>query len=238
MKFIKYDNLNMEFKLFKSEVDYEYIFNNLEEDIKNDLHFLTDFYYARLVEELKDLISMTLLIPNMKNIDNIPIKTYLFIVRDYKILLQGNTQTYPKVKIGVNICLHLKDHYNIENTESLQGLYLLNCDTSNEEEFKNYIYILLFYIHIIMNEFSYHPLLKNIYHYEDIQRFVEIKSAHIRLFGEFQQCSVCMENTTSMTKCKHMLCQKCACNLEKKICPICRRSIIVEDNMEVQFYLT
>ena len=89
-----------------------------------------------------------------------------------------------------------------------------------------------------MNQFSYHPLLKNIYHDTDIEIFAEIKSAHIRLFGEFQQCSVCMENTTCMTKCKHMLCQKCACSLEKKICPICRRTITTEDNMEVQFYIT
>jgi len=239
MKFIKYDKLYMEFKLFKSEVDYEYIFNNLDEDIKEDLNFLATVYYERLVEELKDLITLNLLIPNMKSIDDIPVKIYLFIVRDYKLLVEsGSVTDYPKVKIGVNICLYLKDHYTDDATDSLQTLYFLNCDTSDQEIFKTYIYNLLFYTHIIMNNFSYHPLLTNIYHEEDIENFVEIKTAHIRLFGEFQQCSVCMENTISMTKCKHILCQRCACNLIKKVCPICRRSIVNEDNMEVQFYIT
>ena len=216
MKFIKYDSMDMEFKLFKSEVDYEYIFDNLDDDIKDDLHFLTSFYYERLNEELGDMVTLNLLIPNMKNIDSIPVKVFLFIVRDYKILVDSNTQQYPKVKIGVNVCLYLKDHYKVDMTESLQTIYFLNCDITNEEIFKNYIYNLLFYTHIIMNEFFFHPLLKNLYHEQDIDRFIEIKSAHIRLFGEFKECSVCLENTTSMTKCKHMLCQKCACNLEKK----------------------
>ena len=238
MKFIKYDSLNMEFKLFKSEVDYEYIFDNLDDDIKDDLCFLTTFYYERLIEELGDMVSLNLLIPSIKNIDSIPVKIFLYIVKDYKILIDGNSEQHSKVKIGINICLYAKDHYIVDRTESLQTLYFLNCDTANQEMFKNYIYNLLFYTHIIMNEFSFHPLLKNLYHEQDIDKFAEIKSAHIRLFGEFKQCSVCMENTTSSTKCNHMLCQKCACNLQKKICPICRRSISIEDNMEIQFYIT
>ena len=240
MKFIKYDSISMEFKLFKSNVDYEYIFNNLDEDIKEDISFLTQYYHERLVEELKDLITLNLTLPNTKSIDDIPVKTYLFIVKDYKILVDSaNTQEeYTKVKIGIHVCLYLKDHYTFDTTGSLQTLYFLNCDTADEEIFKNYIYNLLFYTHIVMNYFCYNPLLKNIYHEEDIERFVEIKSAHIRLFGNFEQCSVCMENTTSMTKCKHMLCQKCACSLSKKLCPICRRPITTDDNMEVQFYIT
>jgi len=227
----------MEFKLFKSEVDYEYIFNNLEYGIKVDLYFLTNYYYISLLEKLKDSLTLNLIIPNVKSINGIPVKVYLYIVKDYKTSVD-NINERTNMKIGLNVCLNSKDYYTIDTTESLQTIYFLNCDTTDKEVFINYIYNLLFYTHIIMNEFCYNPLLKNIYHREDIQKFAAIKSAHIRLFGEFEQCSVCLENTTSMTECKHMLCQKCACSLVKKICPICRRSIDNEDDLEVHFYIT
>jgi hypothetical protein len=232
MKFIKYDSINMEFKLFRSEVDYEYKFNNLEEEIVKDLTYLTDFYHERLLEELVDMVTINILMPVTKKIDDIPVKIYFFAVEDYKALLGAN-QINTKLKMGINVCLYLKDHYMVDISETLQTVYFNRCDISDEDMFKNYIYNLLFYTHIIVNEFCYHPLLRNLYHEEDIENFIEIKSTHIRLFGDFETCSVCMENTTCMTKCKHMLCQKCACTLDKKICPICRRSIMID----VQYYL-
>ena len=38
-------------------------------------------------------------------------------------------------------------------------------------------------------------------------------------------CSVCMETTTTKTKCNHLLCYECWEKINKKICPLCRKNI-------------
>lgn len=221
--FIKYKQIVSEFKAYKSIVNYENYFNNLPNNIKHDLNFLTDYHYKDFKKnEMDEILTITLKIPSVKKINGLPISMNLYLVKDCQLtpFLEGLTN-----KIGINVCLYSKQHISDDSSDLLQNIYLLDCNINNEDNFKNYIYNILFYGHMIIKYFEYHPLLKFIYHKDDIPNLVNIRQTYIRVFGEENTCSVCMEQTITKTICGHYICQECFCLLDKKICPLCRKEI-------------
>jgi len=220
-----------EFK-YDSVVNYEQIFNNISDDVKNDLILVSNYYYSFLIDELKKRNNVSTPINSIKKIDNMPVKIYLYVITNYKEYHNDE----EIVKLGVNISLLMKDHINKYEYDLLQNIYILNCNINNENCFKNYIYNILFYTHIIMKEFHYHPLLYYIHHKDDIDNIVNLKLSFIRLFGNKNiECSVCYEKTITKTACNHYLCQKCFCSLIEKICPLCRENLIDEDDYDYNY---
>ena len=132
--------------------------------------------------------------------------------------------------MGFTVYLKQADILNyLESDGVLQNVYFLIKDNINNDEFKNYIYNLLFYAHVVINNFAYSPMLNYLYHCDDIGYLEELKEVHIRLFGENKECSVCTEQTIGKTSCGHDLCQKCYCCIKNKKCPICRKLLYNEN---------
>ena len=78
-------------------------------------------------------------------------------------------------------------------------------------------------MHIFVRDFKYNSLFINLYHNVDIENMLKIRNRSIRLYGNHNECCVCLENTIVKTDCKHFLCQKCFSKLsEPKTCPMCR----------------
>ena len=234
--FIKYNGLLKESKLYSTKVDYETIFDNLEENVVDNLSKLTDYYYEYIKTQLDTLKTITIPIYLDKKIDNIPVKLYIYINTDYKEFI-NNSQ--PTVKIGVNVSLPSKEYISSDYFDVVQNIHILHCDIDNVEIFKNYVYNTLFYGYIILNEFSFNPMLKFLNHDEDIEDLVEISTAHIKLFGDENECCVCNEETITKTKCNHGICQQCYSSLDKKICPMCRKNLTTDDDYtgEIFFYV-
>ena len=219
-EFIKYNGILKEFKIYTSRVDYEYIFDNLDEEVKYDLCLLVDYYYTYLKSQLENLDTISTIIHNERKIDEIPVYLFLYISKDYKPYINMQNST---VKIGINVTLPSTQLISPEYYNTLQNIYLLDCDLENEDDFKNYIYNTLFYGYIIARDFAFNPAFKYLNHKDDVNELLEIFKAYNRLFGEKIECSVCMEQTITKTVCNHIICQKCYVKLEKKICPMCRK---------------
>jgi hypothetical protein len=108
-----------------------------------------------------------------------------------------------------------------------------NSRSITETKIKNYIYNLLFYIHIFVNNFVFDSLFDHFYHKDDIEPMKNIRLRIIRLFGnQDSECCVCGENSITTTECNHILCNKCFSKLPSKTCPMCRSNL---DNEEQNF---
>jgi hypothetical protein len=235
-KFIKYSGIQKEFKIYSTQVDYENLFNNLSEEIREELKLLTEYYFQYIKTQLENLNTVTLKIYHDKKIDNIPMYLHLYVITDYKPFINIPASI---TKIGINLTLPENEYISSDYYYLLQNIYILGCNTDNDNEFKNYIYNILFYAYIICKDYQYHPMLSYLNHRDDIPELLKIAKAHINLFGEKINCCVCMEQTITKTTCGHQLCQKCFCSLSKKICPLCRKVLINEYDQvgEIHFYL-
>lgn len=223
-----YTSILNEFRCFETDVDYEEIFNQLDEDTRSDLELLTEYYYIELTRQ--SVLSNIISLPCIKDISGLPLKFKLYYVKDYKLF---SMQMEPSSKkIGLSIYLPTKEVLNLNDGDGMiQNISFIMKNDITDDQFKNYIYNILFYAHIIVKNFTYHPVLKYIYHYDDIENLVHLKNVHIKLFGEKIECSVCMEETIGKTICKHNLCQKCYCALQIKKCPICRKVLYDENEL-------
>lgn len=237
-EFINYSGMLKDFIIYKSKIDYEDIFNNLSDDIKENLEILTEYYFDYLSEESENTSIISIKIHSVKNIDKIPVIINLYLVKNFRLSIFTNNNVTNK--IGINVNLASKDYMCKKQLDSLQNLYLLDCDIENEDNFKNYIYNILFYAHIIVKNFKYHPLLKYLSHIDEIDDLAHIQELHLNLLSEIEECSVCLDPTITKTVCKHVICQSCYCNLAKKICPICRKVIFndIEDIEYIQFMIS
>ena len=78
-------------------------------------------------------------------------------------------------------------------------------------------------------------------YYDDIENLIDLKNIHIKLFGEHNECSICLEGTIGKTICNHNLCQKCYCKLQTKKCPMCRTLLCDEneiyESVTTQFFI-
>jgi len=223
-KFIQYDYILNEFNSFESVIDYEKIFNEIDDETKFDLELLTSYYYTDInYQEYSNIL------PCIKNIGKLPINIKIYYLKDDNIF---PTQNASYCKLGLSLYLSLRDTSNLnESTGVLQNVSFTIKNDLNEDEFKNYIYNLLFYAHIIIKYFVFHPMLKYLYHSDDIENLVELKNVHVRLFGEKNECPICMEETIGKTICKHSLCQQCYIGLQTKKCPICRKILYNENEV-------
>jgi hypothetical protein len=228
--FIKTDYMINETKLYKTVVDYEKLFLDLDEDTVESLTTLTTYLYTYFNATIKYSNNSTINIDCVKKIDNIPVKLYFYIIKNYK----DYTTNTEINKLGFNISIPSSDHINKLDYDILQNFFLLNININDETIFKNYIYNICFYCYIVMRDFKYHPMLTYLNHYEDIKELVIIKSALVNLFGEKHDCSVCYEQTILKTECNHALCQKCFSSLEQKTCPICRNELVDENTFSYQ----
>lgn len=226
-QFIKYNNIINESKIYKTCVDYEELFNSLTPEIKDELDKLTEYYFNYFSSIDSNTIIISTEIKHIKKIDGLPTTIYFYLIKEYKEYINLPDVT---VKLGINVALKNKDY--IDDEYMLQNIYLLHCDISNAEMFKNYVYNILFYTYIIVRDFRYSPMLKHLNHIQDIPNLLDIAYLHISLFGENMEeykCSVCLDNTITKTFCNHVLCQKCYSKLTKKQCPICRKILHTED---------
>jgi hypothetical protein len=229
--FIKLDGMLNEFKIYKPKIDFEKMFNELTHDIKKDILDLTVLYYNFFIDELsiENVNIITISLNSVKKIDKIPVRSNISVTKNFQFFNTLTGYQSHTTKISINICLPSYEY--VENCgmyEILQSLYLINCNLQDEHEFKKYLYNILFYAYILFTDFQYHPMLKYLNYKDDIDTLLKIKYSFIRLYGELNECSVCLENTITSTICGHPLCQKCYSQLQDKVCPSCRNELIDE----------
>lgn len=221
-KFIKNDHIFYnEITGYVSSVDYEYEFDNISDDIRDDLKNEVEFYSNFFIENV-NTASFPVDVNNKKISGlNFDIDMYMYEI--------SNTHS----RIGVQMFLR-------DNSSPLQHLsyfapYNVKNISTNFLElkiFRNYLYNVLFLTHIFCQKFQYHPMLKFMYHEDDVQKMAEIKLRRCRLFCDNDsECAVCYENTITTTNCNHRLCHVCFSNLKIKVCPLCR--VILENNYVV-----
>lgn len=224
--FIECSSFFNEFRIYRSVVDYSVIFDTLSDDIKNDLEELTRYYYEYLEEELTDIGTISVPIQSVKKIDGIPVNIFMGISKDY---MQYVNSTGIKSRISLSVYLSNKNYMHPE-IFTLQNINLLNCNIESEDMFTNYIYNILFYAYVVIHQFKFHPMLLYLHHEEDIANLVDIRMCHVRLYGETNECCICLEKTITHTVCNHFICQRCYCKLDNKVCPLCRKVLWSDDN--------
>ena len=72
--------------------------------------------------------------------------------------------------------------------------------------------------------------LEQLYYYKPLGKYIsredKMELLKYKVFKQFfstEDCTICFEETSVVTRCKHYCCHKC---LEKiKVCPICRRDL-------------
>jgi hypothetical protein len=227
--FIEADYIVKETKLYTSKVDYEKLFIDLPDDVKDSLLTLTNYLYSFFSETLKNNNTSTIHVNCVKKIDNIPIKLYFYIIKNFKQYLTGN----ETIKLGFNISIPSHEHVNKLDYDIFQNIFILNVNIEDPNIFKNYIYNICFYCYIVLRDFRFNPMLNYLNHSEDIDELLLIKNALINLFGNKYECTVCMEQTITKTECNHPLCQKCFSSLEQKTCPICRNELVDENDYDI-----
>jgi hypothetical protein len=230
-EFVKLDGMLCEFKIYDSKVNFEKLFNELTEDNKNDILNLTLLHFNFLREQLnmENTTSISITLDSVKKIEKIPIKVNICVTKNFKYINIVNGNQQETTKISVNICL--PSYENVAGVfEMYQNIYLVDFDLNNDDEFKKYLYNILFYAYILIRDFKFHPMLRYLNHKDDINNLVDIKQTFIRLYGDTNECSVCLEPTITYTICNHCLCQKCYSQLQEKVCPSCRADLIDEDN--------
>lgn len=211
-----YDMINEINNYYKSKVNYKEIFDNLDEDIKNDLSDLTDILYIFFTNDLTDKNYSHFYLDGTDKIDSLEIKVQIFF----------NTLSDDSHKLS-SIFMFCNDESSTYNN-ILQNISILFSNLN--DNFKNNIYNILFFSYIVCKYFKYNPLFYSIYHKDDLKNMIEIRKKNIKLFGTINDCCVCLEQTIKYTLCNHYLCQKCYSSLigEKK-CPMCRQILNVDD---------
>jgi hypothetical protein len=188
------------------------------------LENLTYFYSNIIINTLNIKEKIIINLDSSKKIDDLDIRVFLII---NKSSLRVNNNSCYLISLYV---IYKKAYIELEDDDNKLQLLSKIININDEDELSNDIYNLLFYSHIIYNQFSYDPLLKYIYHRDEIQSIHDIKLSYINLFDNISECCVCMEPTNIKTMCKHTICQKCFCNLKPKKCPICRNRLHSESS--------
>jgi len=124
------------------------------------------------------------------------------------------------------------------NTETilLKNFFLEKEETIDDKikDFIDFLYNLKYtyvYSKIVDN-----LILKDLFHKEEKKTIAKLFIKH----DVVEECCVCMEKNTVLTKCKHNLCRICLYNLGKNSksehisCPLCRKYIASDCNSEVE----
>ena len=229
--FIKYSGILNDFKIYTSNVDYEKLFNDISEETDKNILEITELYYKFFKAELdiENTASISITLNSCKKIDKIPVKAHLAVYKNFKYINTVTGLQEECNKISLNVCLPSYEYVS-GSFEMLQQIYLLNFSLDDENEFKKFLYNIIFYAYIIFRDFKFHPMLTYLTHKDEIGSLVNLKNCFISLFGESNDCSVCLDQTTSTTICDHYLCQKCFSQLREKICPSCRCNLVDENS--------
>jgi hypothetical protein len=205
---------------FISDINYNNMFDELSDDIKNDLILETKRVYNIINEIQNDTINMSFFLDHVKEVSGIKIDIEIY----YTKYIHNDTE---HIKLGFNV--YLRDTPNI-------SMQCLTFYVSNVKNLTNHIYNLLFYVYVFVNNFSFDSLFNNFYHKDDIIILKEMRLRTLRLFGNLDSldCCVCLEKSTTLTECNHILCNRCFSKLVPKICPLCRT--ILENDIDDEGY--
>jgi len=196
----------------------ENTFISLSDDIKNDLSQVTNSLYKTFIKKLEESKQYTINLDGINQIDG------------FNCFIQIYINNLPEIK---KICLNV-NNYNDYNSDSLQNIVYNNIDINSEHNFKNYIYNILFFCHLIVKEYKYSPLFYSFYHKNDIIEMNNIRKRNIKLFGKNEECCVCYDQTIKKTICDHSLCLRCLNKIpmNNRKCPLCREFLSIDDDIE------
>jgi hypothetical protein len=209
-----------ELKGYKSVVNYKKIYEQLSDDIKKDIILETERIYNTIPVHI-ETTNTSFYLDNVRNISDMEIDVEIYFMK-----YAYNNCNY--IKMGFNV--YLKNSINY----IMQCMSFFNSNIENENnEIYNYIYNLLFYLYVFVNNFKFDSLFDHFYHKDDIELMKTIRLRSIRLFGNpDSECCVCIEKCITKTDCSHILCNKCFSKLSTKICPMCRSNL---DNEEQNY---
>ena len=209
---------------YKTSIDYSEIFNLLDENIKNDLEKLTECIYINTIKNIGNDKQLLFFLDDKQEIDGVEC-TFQIYVNEIQLDYKTNKIT---PKIGAIICIANNDYMG-NVSDLLQNISISNFEPKVEFEYKNSLYNILFMCYMMINNFKFSPLFYSIYHKDDLKKMIEIRKRNIRLFGKYNECCVCYEQTITHTDCNHYLCQKCFISMNEKKCPMCRTCISIQD---------
>jgi hypothetical protein len=147
----------------------------------------------------------------------------------------NNIYTFRPIKIdGIHCYINIYNSFNLVNFESVHVRCDVKVDGENEKqkyslyhfEYKTLEYALKRIAKVVKNNKFYNGELldKKIYEMSKLEET-------ILPYSEDEVCSICMENTTDITVCKHSICLHCrekCLILEQKNCPVCRKENILD----------
>ena len=225
-KFVEVSNdINELNNYYKTIVNYSSIFELLNKDIKSDLENLTNYLYVNTAKNIDNGKQTAFFLDGIQKIDSLECTFQIYINEKQIDFKTGKISP----KIGVLICLANNDYMG-NTSDLLQNINISNFNPLDEFEYKNTIYNILFMCNMIITNFKYSPLFYSLYHTDDLKNMIDIRKTTIRLFGSYNECCVCYEQTITHTDCKHYLCQKCFISMTEKKCPMCRECISINEN--------
>lgn len=147
----------------------------------------------------------------------------------------NNIYTFRPIKIdGIHCYINIYNSFNLVNFESVHVRCDVNVDGEIEKqkyslyhfEYKTLEYAIKRIAKVVKNNKFYNGELldKKIYEMSKLEET-------ILPYSEDEVCSICMENTTDITVCKHSICLHCRekCIIrEQKNCPVCRKENILD----------
>jgi hypothetical protein len=209
-----------ELKGYKSIVNYKTIYENLSDDVRKDIILEAKRIFSTIPNNTES-VNTSFYIDNVRNISDIQIDIEVYYM-----------------KYEYNDCIYIKAGFNVYLKNSIN--YIMQCMNffnsnvvTNDSININYIYNILFYVHVFVNEFKFDSLFDHFYHKNDIELMKTMRLRSIRLFGNpDSECCVCIEKCITLTECGHILCNKCFSKLSIKICPMCRTAL---DNEEQNY---
>jgi hypothetical protein len=198
---------------YKSKVNYNKLFDELDNSIKQDLYD-ESLYYINVIETHDYFATETIIsfsLDCLDDVSNIGVDIEFFIHKYDNLINKIGFNTYIK-NTGFGIIL--------------QSFEIDNFDIENENVLLNHIFNTFFYVYILIKHFQYNSLFTYLYHSEDIEHIVQLRERRIRLFGnDKMECCVCLNKTLITTSCGHFLCQYCFSRLNNRTCPLCRNNL-------------
>lgn len=210
---------------YKTTVDYSEVFDLLDENTKNDLENLTECIYTNTIKNIGNETQLSFFLDGSQKIDCIDCTFQLYVNEKQIDFKTGKIAP----KIGAIISVTNSDYMG-NTSDLLQNISISNFNPEDEFDYKNSLFNILFMCYIIITNFKYSPLFYSVYHKDDLKKMVEIRKRNIRLFGKYDECCICYDQTITHTHCNHYLCQKCFLSMKEKKCPMCRECISISES--------
>lgn len=199
----------------------ENIFNSLNDDVKNDLSIVTNNLYETFSKKLENSKQYSI---NLDGID---------LIDGFNCYILIHVNIFPETK-QISLIVNNDNNYITLQNDIYQKIVYSDIDIVSENNFKNYIYNILFFCYLIVREYKYSPLFYNFYHKNDIIEMNNNRKRNIKLFGKNEECCICYDQTVNKTICDHSLCLRCLNKIpnNNKKCPLCRTFLTIEDDMD------